>query len=257
MKKLKLVAVVIIAIFLCLPASLLQAQDPVKADAKHYKVILENNEVRVLRIKYGAGEKSVMHYHPESVAVFMTDLKGEFKLEDGSTMKSDGKAGDVVMNPAGKHLPQIGNKAIEVIQVELKSGNPPRWTTKAPEIESVKSLVKDYENGNWGAWSGHYADTAKAFHNSVEGISPAALQDGLKSSLSKLSGYRFSDKEIFYERIVDNDGDIWVYFWGTWIGKVAATNKEIIIPVHLAMKFVNNKIVREYGFYDMSKLINL
>ena len=51
----------------------------------------------------------------------MTDLKGEFTLADGSTMKTEAKAGDVALTPAGKHLPQIGNKAIEVIQIELKS----------------------------------------------------------------------------------------------------------------------------------------
>ncbi len=42
------------------------AQDPVKVDSKHYKVELENDQVRVLRINYGAGEKSVMHEHPGS-----------------------------------------------------------------------------------------------------------------------------------------------------------------------------------------------
>jgi hypothetical protein len=39
-------------------------------DPKHYKVELENEQVRVLRINYGAHEKSVMHSHPNSVAIF-------------------------------------------------------------------------------------------------------------------------------------------------------------------------------------------
>src|SRR5450755_172828 len=39
------------------------AQDPVKVDAKHYKVEFENDSVRVLRITYPAHEKSVMHHH--------------------------------------------------------------------------------------------------------------------------------------------------------------------------------------------------
>ena len=45
------------------------AQDAVTVDPKHYKVEMENDQVRVLRIHYGAGEKSVMHSHPASVAV--------------------------------------------------------------------------------------------------------------------------------------------------------------------------------------------
>src|ERR1039458_7259585 len=57
--------------------------DPVKVDAKHYKVELENESVRVLRITYGPGEKSVMHYHPNSVAVFLTD--GKTRIDRKST----------------------------------------------------------------------------------------------------------------------------------------------------------------------------
>jgi hypothetical protein len=41
----------------------------VKVDPKHYKVEFENERVRVLRIKYGAGEKSVMHSEPVAHAI--------------------------------------------------------------------------------------------------------------------------------------------------------------------------------------------
>jgi len=49
------------------------SEDPVKTDPRHYKVEFENDRARVVRIQYGPGEKSVMHSHPESVAVFLTD----------------------------------------------------------------------------------------------------------------------------------------------------------------------------------------
>jgi quercetin dioxygenase-like cupin family protein len=42
------------------------AQGAVKVDSKHYKVELENDQVRVLRIQSGPGEKSVMHSHPRA-----------------------------------------------------------------------------------------------------------------------------------------------------------------------------------------------
>ena len=45
------------------------AEDPVKVDPKHYTVEFENDRVRVVRIKYKPGEKSVMRSHPESIAV--------------------------------------------------------------------------------------------------------------------------------------------------------------------------------------------
>jgi glycine betaine/choline ABC-type transport system substrate-binding protein len=38
-----------------------------------YRVTFENDQVRLLRINYGPNEKSVMHEHPNSIAVFLTD----------------------------------------------------------------------------------------------------------------------------------------------------------------------------------------
>ena len=51
------------------------AKDPVQVDPKHYTVEVENERVRVLRIKYGPFEKSKMHGHPATVAVFLTDAR--------------------------------------------------------------------------------------------------------------------------------------------------------------------------------------
>ena len=45
------------------------AQDPVKVDAAHYKLVLENESVRVLRIDYPAGAKSQMHQHPDAMVI--------------------------------------------------------------------------------------------------------------------------------------------------------------------------------------------
>jgi hypothetical protein len=48
-------------------------QDAVTADPRHYSVSFENELVRLLRVRYGAEEKSVMHRHPASCTVFLTD----------------------------------------------------------------------------------------------------------------------------------------------------------------------------------------
>jgi hypothetical protein len=45
--------------------------DPVEVDSKHYKVDFENDRVRVLRIRYGPHEKSVMYVHPSGIAVML------------------------------------------------------------------------------------------------------------------------------------------------------------------------------------------
>ena len=61
-----------------------KAQDPVKLDAKHYKVEAQNKKVRVLRVTYGPGEKSVMHGHPVSVGVVLTEGRAQESARSGS-----------------------------------------------------------------------------------------------------------------------------------------------------------------------------
>src|SRR6201982_3427488 len=70
-----LFSAVAVAALMCV--SITRAQDPVKVDPKHYTVVFENAEVRVLHIHYGVGEKSVMYSHPDSVAVFLKGQKAE------------------------------------------------------------------------------------------------------------------------------------------------------------------------------------
>ena len=106
---------------LCVSSSLF-AQDPVKVDSKHYTVISENDQVRILKAHYGAHEKSVMHSHPAGVAVFMSDGKGKFTYADGKSEAFTSKSGEARYTPAVTHLPEnTGDKAFDVIIVELKS----------------------------------------------------------------------------------------------------------------------------------------
>ena len=94
--------------------------DPVKVDAKHYKVEFENESVRVLRITYAPGEKSVMHYHPNAVAVYLADAKTKMTTPDGKSQDMSVKAGAAAWTPAGSHLPQNTGGRLELVLVELK-----------------------------------------------------------------------------------------------------------------------------------------
>lgn len=109
--------------FFCIAAPIALAQDPVKVDGKHYTVMLDNDQIRVLKIRYGPKEKSVMHEHPASVVVFLNNAQVKFTLPDGSKVDGGGKAGDAQFADAGKHLPQnVGSVALEGVLVELKGG---------------------------------------------------------------------------------------------------------------------------------------
>jgi len=110
-----------VVVCLCL-VPILQAQDAAKVDPKHYTVLSENDQVRILKVHYGPHEKSVMHSHPASVAVFLTDSNGQFSYPDGTKKSFTVKAGDAQYGPAETHLPDnTSDKALEVIVVELKA----------------------------------------------------------------------------------------------------------------------------------------
>ena len=105
----------------CTYTPMLAAQDAVKADPKHYSVVTDNARVRILKVHYGPHEKSVMHSHPASVVMFVTEGTGKFTFPDGKTQEFKGKPGDVQYVPAGAHLPEnTGDQPMDVIVVELK-----------------------------------------------------------------------------------------------------------------------------------------
>lgn len=97
-----------------------EGEDPVRVDPQHYKVEFENERVRVVRIRYAPGEKSVMHSHPESVSVFLTDARAKFTYPDGHSEDISATAGTVMHMDAFTHNPENLDSPLEVIQVELK-----------------------------------------------------------------------------------------------------------------------------------------
>jgi len=109
-------------VFALAAASSSSAQDPIKVDPKHYKVELENDQVRVLRITYGPHEKSPMHEHPAGVGVAITDALVKFTLADGKSEERPFKAGQVLWIAAEKHAPEnLSDKPLEIVLTEVKT----------------------------------------------------------------------------------------------------------------------------------------
>ena len=98
------------------------APDAVQVDPKHYKVELENDRVRVVRISYGPREKSVMHSHPSGLGVFLTDAHFKFTYPDGKTENIQAKAGEFLwFAEPWEHLPEsLSDSRSEVIYIDLK-----------------------------------------------------------------------------------------------------------------------------------------
>ncbi len=127
------------ALFSMSLASVVMAQDPVKVDPNHYTVEFENAQVRVLRVKVGPKEKSVMHKHPDAVAIFMTDANAKFTFPNGTNEDVTRKAGDVLWTPAITHLPEgTSEQPFEVILVELKHPMKKATTTKVRHAAGKK-----------------------------------------------------------------------------------------------------------------------
>ena len=104
------------------PKPQLAVQDPIKVDPNHYKVEFENDRIRVLRINYGPKEKSSMHSHPDSFAIFQSNIHCRFTFPDGKSEEHRFRAGDTLFTPAGVHLPEnLGDGPLQVILIELKS----------------------------------------------------------------------------------------------------------------------------------------
>ncbi|MGH6689445.1 MAG: hypothetical protein ACREF4_02025 [Gammaproteobacteria bacterium] len=95
--------------------------DAVGADPAHYSVSFENELVRFLRVRYGPGEKSVMHRHSASCVIFLTDQTFNFTLPDGTSAPASVPGGALGCGDGNVHLPEnIGAAAAEFIMVEFK-----------------------------------------------------------------------------------------------------------------------------------------
>lgn len=101
------------------------AQDPTKVDPSHYKVLVDNASVRVLKITYAPGSKSQMHQHPDSIVIPLTAAKVRFTGADGKSEDSELASETAQYSPATTHTPaNIGTKPMEAVLVEFKGAAP-------------------------------------------------------------------------------------------------------------------------------------
>ena len=102
-------------------SGLVLAQDPVKTEPTHYKVLVDNASVRVLRVNYAAGAKGTMHQHPDNIVVALDAAKVQFTMPDKSTKDSDLPKEGGLYAAAGSHIvANMGKTAVDAIVVEFK-----------------------------------------------------------------------------------------------------------------------------------------
>lgn len=97
------------------------SDDAVRVAPDVYKVLLENDRVRVLEARAKPGAKTGMHTHPGQVAIAVSDGQFRFTSPDGESVDVELKAGEVLyLDPVEHTTEVIGTREAHVVLVELK-----------------------------------------------------------------------------------------------------------------------------------------
>jgi quercetin dioxygenase-like cupin family protein len=98
------------------------ARDPLKVDAKQYKLEFENDQVRVFRVKIGPHESTPLHEHAVNrVVTYITDQTFRITSSDGKVDMPVHKAGDVSWGTPVQHTEEnLSDKPFEAVVTEFK-----------------------------------------------------------------------------------------------------------------------------------------
>ena len=95
--------------------------DAVQAASHAYRVVLDNDRVRVLEYRGGPGTKAEMHSHPDLVAVALRGGKVRFTLANGQTQDAELADGEAGFFEATEHMTEnAGGSDIHIMLIELK-----------------------------------------------------------------------------------------------------------------------------------------
>ena len=95
--------------------------DPVDTDPDKYKVILENEQVRVFDYSDEPGDKTKMHHHRRFVLYALCPFKRKLTFDNGKSVEKEFKGGEVLWNDEQSHIGEnIGKTKTHVLIVELK-----------------------------------------------------------------------------------------------------------------------------------------
>ena len=98
------------------------AQDPVKVSPQYYKVLLENDQVRVVEYRLKAGEKEPMHSHSAGVVYVLSGAKIRFSYPDGRTEEKAAATGEAIWRDPTTHaVENVGDTEAHAIAIDLKT----------------------------------------------------------------------------------------------------------------------------------------
>ena len=85
------------------------------------KVVLENDQVRVLKVALAPHEKASVDWRPEFVTIYVTDVYERITTPDGEAKEIRKKAGETAHSMAAMRVEEnLSNQPLEFVVIELK-----------------------------------------------------------------------------------------------------------------------------------------
>jgi quercetin dioxygenase-like cupin family protein len=99
------------------------AIDAVAVSPDRFKVLLENEHVRVIEYVLLPGERDQWHTHPPKVSYVVSEGTLRITTADGQSFLSDEKAGTATwMETVGRHFaPNVGKTPVRIVLIEIKT----------------------------------------------------------------------------------------------------------------------------------------
>ena len=94
---------------------------PVETDPDKYKIVFENDRVRVYDYTDKPGDKTEMHHHDAFILHALTPFKRRLTFDDNTSVTREFKGGEIIWSDEQDHIGEnIGETKTHVLIVELK-----------------------------------------------------------------------------------------------------------------------------------------
>lgn len=95
--------------------------DPTKVAPHVYKAMFENDRVRILDARMAPGDETVMHRHPDHIAVALAPARFAFTTGTGEVIEAQLEAGQAMFVDGGEHSTKnTGDTELRAVLVELR-----------------------------------------------------------------------------------------------------------------------------------------
>ncbi len=121
MRKFGLFSLLLLLSSMAFFGGMVHAQDPVKVGPTIYKLLFENDRIRIMEIAFKPGDKMGTHSHPDHFVYILAAGKLKITKADGKVADVDAKIGEVIWSPAETHSAvNPGTTELRALVVELK-----------------------------------------------------------------------------------------------------------------------------------------